>query len=69
MAKSGTLMAAGDMLRAEGTTIRAKGTTLWAEGATLWAEGVRAAYGNVTIEWKSDTSCLIDGTDEFKEEP
>lgn len=60
------------MLRAKGNTLWAKGNTLWAEGDTLKAEGdtlraeaVIAAYGNVTIEWHSNTKCTVDGTDVF----
>jgi hypothetical protein len=54
-------------LREEGAKLRAKGDKLWAKGDKLWAEGVLAAYGNVTIEWKSATHCIVDGTDEYTE--
>ena len=46
----------------------AEGNKLWAEGDKLWAEGVIEAYGNVTIEWKTNTHCVVDGTDEYTEE-
>ena len=61
------LWAEGTKLMAEGAKLMAKGAKLWAEGDQLWAEGVIEAYGNVTIEWKSSTHCIVDGTDEYKE--
>ena len=61
------LRADGDKLRAEGDKLWAEGDKLRAEGDKLWAEGVIEAYGNVTIEWKSSTHCIVDGTDEYKE--
>lgn len=54
-------------LWAESEKLLAEGNKLWAEGKKLWAEGVLATYGNVTIEWKSETHCIVDGTDEYKE--
>ena len=39
----------------------------WGTYLKLRTENVVAAYGNVTIEWKSLTHCIVDGTDEYKE--
>ena len=54
-------------LWAEGDKLWAEGDKLRAEGAKLWAEGVIEAYGNVTIEWKSSTHCIVNGSDEYTE--
>ena len=54
-------------LWAEGDKLKAEGDKLRAEGDKLWAEAVIEAYGNVTIEWESDTRCVVDGTDEYTE--
>ena len=62
------LLAEGNKLLAEGDKLWAEGNKLRAEGNKLWAEGVIEAYGNVTIEWKTNTHCVVDGTDEYTEE-
>ena len=61
------LWAESDKLRAEGDKLRAEGYKLRAEGDKLWVEAVLEAYGNVTIEWKSETYCIVDGKDEYKD--
>lgn len=60
------LRAEGDKLRAEGSKLWAEGGKLLAEGDKLWAEAIIESYGNVTIEWKNSTHCIVDGKDEFK---
>lgn len=73
-AEGSKLRADGDNLWAEGDRLRAEGSKLWAEGSKLradgdklWAEGVIEAYGNVPIEWKSSTHCIVDRKDEYHE--
>ena len=41
--------------------------SFYAEGDKLWAEGILAHYGDVTIQWKSSTHCIVDETEEFTE--
>jgi hypothetical protein len=54
--------------RAETTKLRAEADRLNTEGNALWAEAVLEAYGNVPIEWKSATHCVVNGVDEYTEE-
>ena len=70
-----SLRAEGDKLREEGAKLIAEGDKLWAEGAKLraegdrlWAEAVIEVYGNVAIEWHSDMSCTVNGTEKFGED-
>lgn len=58
----------GHVLKALGSKLWAAGDKLRAEGNKLWAAGVLEVYGNVTIEWKSSTHCVVDGTNEYTEE-
>jgi hypothetical protein len=67
LAESDKLRAESDKLRAESYKLWAEGNKLWAEGNKLWAEAVIEAYGNVIIEWRSDTHCIVDGKDVFKD--
>lgn len=53
-------------LCAEGDELWGESIKLWAEGEKLWRESVMAAYGNVTMEWKSATHCIVDHTDEYQ---
>ena len=54
-------------LRAEGVKLRAEGDKLWAEGNKLWAEAVIAVHGNIMMEWKSSTHCVLGTGEEFTE--
>ena len=54
-------------LRADGDKLWTDGAKLRADGDKLWAEAVIEAYGNVTIEWHSLTSCTVNGTEKFGE--
>jgi hypothetical protein len=65
LAEANKLRAEGNKLWVEGNKLWAERDKLWAEGDKLWAEAVIEAYGNVTIEWHSDTKCTVDGTDIF----
>ena len=62
------LIAEGSKLSADGDGLWAEGNRLRAEGDKLWAEGILESYGNVAVEWKSDTHCIVNGTDEYKDE-
>ena len=62
-----SLRADGDKLWTDGAKLRADGDKLRADGDKLWAEAVIEAYGNVTIEWHSLTSCTVNGTEKFGE--
>ena len=59
------LCAEGNKLCAEGNKLRAEGNKLCAEGDKLWAETILAVCGNVTMNWKSETECVVDGKHTF----
>ena len=40
---------------------------LCAEGDKLWAEAVIEVHGNITMEWKSPTHCVLGTGEEFTE--
>jgi hypothetical protein len=61
------LRAEGYKLWAEGDKICAEGHKLWAEGHKLWAEAVLSVHGNITMEWKSPTHCVLGTGEEFTE--
>jgi hypothetical protein len=66
--KSNSLKFAWDLylkLMALGAKLTADGAKLLALGNQLWAKSVLEAYGNVTIEWKSDRYCLVNGVDAY----
>ena len=71
-AEGGKLWAEGYKLYAEGGKLRAEGDKLWAEGGKLraegyklWAEAVIEVHGNITMEWKSPTHCVLGTGEEF----
>ena len=49
----------------EGDKLCAEGNKLCAEGDKLWAETILAVCGNVTMNWKSETECVVDGKHTF----
>jgi len=54
------------ILAAHSETLFAEANLVWAQGDSLWAKGVMSAYGNVTIVWLSDYSCIVDGRDHYE---
>ena len=60
------LRAESNKLRAEGNKLRAEGDKLRAEGDKLWAEAIIEVYGNIKMEWISDTHCKLETGEEFK---
>ena len=50
-------------------TYGVRGHVQLAEGVKCWVQGVVQAYGDVSIEWKSATHCIIDGKYEYKGDP
>jgi hypothetical protein len=72
-AEGGKLYAEGDKLRAEGGKLYAEGGKLYAEGGKLyaegdklWAEAILEVYGNIKLEWKSGTHCILETGEEFR---
>jgi hypothetical protein len=66
-AEGDKLWAEGNKLRAEGDKLRAEGNKLWAEGNKLWAEAIIECHGNIKLEWKSPTHCVLETGEEFTE--
>lgn len=52
-------------LWAEGSKLLAEGDKLRAEGNKLLADAVIECYGNIKMEWKSDTHCVLETGEEF----
>lgn len=59
-------LAATRVISAHSESLFAEANLAWAQGDKLWASAVFDLYGNVTIVWLSDYSCIVDGSDHYE---
>jgi hypothetical protein len=65
-AEGGKLLAEGSKLYAEGDKLYAEGDKLWAEGNKIWEEAIIEVHGNIKLEWKNGTHCILETGEEFR---